>query len=133
MKSILILFTVICLVSFSYKKNNSSSANTIDIKGSWELKQYSGGISYQVIVPKDSIVYVFQTPGKYLLVTNNALTAAGSYEITKSPDTYHYDPEVINLLETNGNKTIYGIRLKSDSLFLSDGCCDGYNYIYTKK
>ncbi len=129
MKSVLILITL-CLISFSCKKSDEGLVEKINISGSWKLKQYAGGFSYQVFVPKDSILYIFQTAGKYIFINNNYVTAKGSYTITKTPGGY---ADVLDLSEANGSRTSYEIILKNDSLILFDPCCDGYNYIYLKK
>jgi hypothetical protein len=133
MKKFPILLFSLIFISFSCKKTGTILISKDDVAGSWLLKKYSGGISYRVVIPTDSIAIIFEKSGKYTSSTNHVITAKGGFEIAKAADGYHYSDTEINLHADSGNQITYGIILKSDSLFLSEGCCDGFSYTYVKQ
>ena len=125
MKKASILFFISCIVTFSCTKT-SDLINKRELAGIWLLKQYDGGYSYQIIIPTDKITVTFNSEGKFTSSANFTIPASGNYTITKDSDKNHYSDTVINLIGDDQNRITYGIKLTNDSLFLFDGCCDGF-------
>jgi hypothetical protein len=134
MKKFSVLLFPLIFISISCKKAGTNLISKNDLAGSWLLKEYSGGFAYRVIIPTDSILITFKKSGKYSLSTNHVIITKGDFRITKATDSgLYYSETVINLLGDDGSQIIYGVILKSDSLFLSEGCCDGFSYTYIKQ
>jgi hypothetical protein len=131
MKRVSILFFISCIATFSCTKT-SDVINKKGLAGTWLLTQYDGGYSYQIIVPTDKITVTFDSESKFNSSANFTIPASGNYTITKDSDRNHYSDTVIKLIGDDQNRITYGIKLTKDSLFLFDGCCDGFRYSYVR-
>ena len=133
MKKNLILFCF-SIAAFSCAKT-SGLIDKNQVTGKWLLKEYAGGIGYHVYTPTDSTILNFDGAGKYTSTINDTVKDKGSFDITTvSPDDDYYGSKtIINLFSDNNYKTIYGIQISNDSLFLREGYADGYVYTYTKQ
>ena len=125
---VLLFFTVFCSCS-----KTVVSLSKDDLAGVWILKQVSGGIAGSIKTPTDQITLNFETSGKYTSTLNYAITAEGRYTIAKAGEpNYYYSETLINLISDSSQVT-YGITLQNDSLSLSEGCCDQFNYLYVRQ
>lgn len=128
----LVLVTLLFVIFVSACSKNVLSVNKNEITGTWLLKNISGGFAGINTKPTDRITITIEPNGSYSRTFNNDTTETGNYTMTKAPEpNYYYTDTVINLTSTNGNFT-YGIDLRNGELFLSEGCCDQFDYTYTK-
>jgi photosystem II stability/assembly factor-like uncharacterized protein len=101
-----------------------------DIYGNWTIRNISGGFSGGSIVPKFDILSIRHGMSFYLY-RNDTLLSKGTIEIIKETDDY---------LEAdfNSNDNYLGmfgskiIRLKNDTLILSDNCADCYSAFFVR-
>ncbi len=123
----------ISVITFSCTKN-TVLIKSKDLQGTWLLKQYSGGFAGGIYKAKDDVTISFTSSKNYTSITNSSVTAKGNYAISKAgKPNYYFSDTLINLFPLEGNKLTYGIVLRNDSLFLDEGCCDRYTYLYTRK
>ena len=122
-----------CVIFLSACSKNVLNVTRNDITGTWILKNISGGFAGIDSTPADKITVAFEANGKYTSGFNNTTTDEGNYSIAKAPDpAYYYSENVITLVSNSGRFT-YGVNLINDSLFLSESCCDQFNYLYTRQ
>jgi len=131
MKKSSILFLISNLLIFSCTKK-AELINQDNLNGTWLLKKYDGGQSYQVMVPADTITITFSRSGKFSSSANFSIPLKGNYTTGRDVDGNHYSSTVISLFADNWQEITYGIVLETDTLFLFDGCCDMYKYTYVR-
>ena len=122
------------LTNDKYYENEIFNEPFMDIYGTWELYEVSGGIHGM----GDGLMFDFlqiRKFGIYTFIKNNDVLEHGkivideqteeSLKISFSPDedseVFMFDSEKIVILQT------------SDSLFLQSPCCDRYNYHLVRK
>jgi len=129
----LLVAALMFVIFISACSKNVLSVTSNDISGTWILKNISGGFAGIDSKPTDKIIIAFEANGKYTSSFNNSTTDEGNYSIEKAPEpNYYYSENVIGLASDNGIST-YGVNIKNDSLSLSEGCCDQFNYIYIRQ
>ena len=131
MKTVFLVMFVACGLVCCKKTAVTIGKN--DMAGTWILKKVTGGIAGIDEVPTDRITLTFDAHGNYSSARNVTITATGTYIITEAANPNDYGSEtLLNLVSDNGGLT-YGMSLNNDSLYLSQGCCDQFNYTYTRK
>jgi hypothetical protein len=127
------LLTVLTFILCCSCSKTTISINKDDLAGTWVLKHISGGFAGIDSIPTDRITIAFEPSGKYTTTFNYTIANSGNYTITKAGEpNYYYSETLLNLI-SDSNKITYGLSLKNDSLGISEGCCDQFNYLYIKQ
>ena len=131
MKAFFLVLLVVCgLISC---KKTTVTIGKNDLAGTWVLKRVTGGIAGIDETPTDRIALTFDAHGNYNSALNVTITASGTYTITKAANPNDYGSETLLNLFSDNSELIYGMHLNGDSLYLGSGCCDQFNYTYTRK
>jgi hypothetical protein len=126
------IFILSCFIISCTKKVINFNGN--DLPGTWKQVLITGGFAGIREVPKDDIRIKFETNQTYTATINFVTTEDGNYSLANAPEpNYYYSPIIINMVDDHGNKNVYGITIRNDSLFLSGGCCDQFDYTYVKQ
>ncbi len=129
---VLIFFAIVANVISSCSKN-ISGLSSAQINGTWKLTRITGGIAGIDSIPTDDITIAFDLAGKYSTTFNYAITASGTYTLSKAGEpNYYYSDDLVNLT-SNNQTTTYGIVINSDSFVISQGCCDQFAYSYIRQ
>ena len=131
MKAVFLTSFLTCMFIFSCKKT-AVVIKTSDLNGTWKLARVTGSIAGIDTAPTDRITITFETNSNYSSTLNTIITSAGKYTITKATEPNYYGSETLLNLCSDVSDITYGMHLSTDSLFLSESCCDMFNYIYVR-
>lgn len=133
MKKLVVIVTCVIVSVVSSCSKNVSNANPAQLNGTWKLRHITGGFAGIDSTVTDNITITFDLAGKYSTAANNATTSSGVYTLSKAGEpNYYYSDDLVNLT-SNNQTTTYGIVVRNDSLFLSEGCCDQFSYTYIRQ
>ncbi len=134
MKAFIVLFIAVICISFSCTKSVLSKYSD-DLKGTWILKRMSGGFAGQTTTPNKLTTLTFQSSEKYSTSYNNQPADKGTYTTTKAGQPNYYSTDILlKLFSHNNNDTLtYGVQISKDRLFLDEGCCDRFSYLYIRQ
>ena len=134
MKAFIILLVAVICISSSCSKSvlNKYSDN---LEGTWILKRKSGGFAGQTTTPDKLTALTFQSSGKYLTSYDNQPADNGTYNAAKAGQPNYYSSDILLKLfsHTKNDTLTYGVQISKDSLFLDEGCCDRFSYLYIRQ
>ena len=103
--------------------------------GNWKLSQISGGIDGIIFSPEEDTFFEIKETSVYSFIKdNNFLYESGKFQLIKNKDALFI--EFISEYCANEHFNYFPRKeiflLGSDSLLLSDPCCDSYCYLYIR-
>lgn len=125
---------VLAIILFSITACNKAESENSEFIGKWELKRISGGLHGGGHERTFQFLEFTDDKNCQWYYSLNSVLIGGSYELSKSSgkDFIEFDP--------GNDTTIYNFQsfkleykfLSSDSLYMDQGCCDLYDYLFVK-
>ncbi len=129
-KKVLILFAIVLSIVACNKDDNENSK----FIGKWEIVKVSGGLSGKGYTPYFKYLYFVDNDACKWTNKNDKFIVDGTYSLrNKSGKDYisFYPKNDTAIYNFYSHKLEYEF-LSNDSLYMNQGCCDLYDYIFVK-
>jgi hypothetical protein len=128
----IVTFSLLCVLA-SCEENDQPNPDREQLVGIWKLDRITGGITGSGY-PPDFTEVEFKNSGIYRVYNQDTTKAAGTYDLTTEAA-----KRILRLTPNDSTRITFEFEekevtfQKSDTLLLSDPCCDLFQYEFSRK